>query len=79
MFSKIDLRSRYHHVHIKEEGIYKNAFCTRYRHYDFDVVPFGLTNTLANFMFLMNNVLSPYLDKFVIVFIDDMLIYSNNG
>jgi len=78
MFSKIDLRSRYHQVRIKEEDIYETTFHTRYGHYEFVVVPFGLSNALATFMCLMNNVLHSYLDKFMIIFIDDILIYPNN-
>ena len=78
MFSNINLRSRYHQVHMKEEDIYTTAFWTRYGHYDFVVVPFGLTNALATFTCLRNNVLRPYLHKFVIVFIDHILIYSKN-
>ena len=69
MFSKIDLRVRYHQVCIKEEDIYKENFRTRYGNYEFVVVPFCLTNAPTTFMCLMNNVLCPYLDKFVIVFI----------
>ena len=77
VFSKIDLRSGYHQVQIKDEDIFKTAFKTRYRHYEFVVMPFGLTNALVIFMCLINNVMHKYLDKFVVVFIDDILIYSN--
>ena len=76
IFSKIDLEPGYHQVIIKYENINNIAFITRYGHYEFTVVPFGLSNTVVVFMCLMNVFFQENLDKFVIVFLDDILIYS---
>ncbi|RLM79741.1 gag-pol [Panicum miliaceum] len=78
VFSKIDLRSGYHQLRIRPEDIPKTAFTTRYGLYEFTVMSFGLTNTPAYIMYLMNKVSMEYIDKFVVVFIDDILVYSQN-
>ena len=74
--SKIDLASSYHQVRINDEDIHKTPFQKRYEHYEFVVIPFGLRSAHATFMKMMNSVLSNFFDKFVLVFIDDILVYS---
>ena len=76
VYFKIDLRTGYHQLKVRETDIPKAAFRTRYGNFEFTVMPFGLTNTLTAFMNLMHRVFQPYLDQFVVVFVDDILVYS---
>jgi hypothetical protein len=78
LFSKIDHQSGYHQLKVRECDIPKTAFVSRYGLYEFTVMSFGLTNAPAYFMYMMNNVFMEYLDKFIVVFIDDILVYSRN-
>ena len=79
VFSKIDLRSRYYQLRVKDVDVLKTAFITQYGHYEFLVMPFGLTNASTTFMDLMNRVFRPDVDKFVVVFIDDILVYYKDA
>jgi len=78
VFSKSDLRSGYHQIKVKDEDMQKTAFRTRYRHYEYSVMPFGVSNPPGVFMEYMNRIFHAYLDRFVVVFIDDILIYSKS-
>ena len=78
VYSKIDLRTGYHQLRVRDTYIPKTTFRTRYGHYEFTVMPFGLTDALAAFMDLIHRVFQPYLDQFVVVFVDDILIYSQS-
>ena len=78
VYSKIDLRIGYHQLRVRDTDIPKTTFKTQYGHFEFTVMPFGLVNALAAFMDLMHRVFQPYLDQFVVVFVDEILIYSQS-
>ena len=76
LFRKIDLRSGYHHIRVHPSNVHKTAFCTRYGHFEFLILPFGLANTPATFMHLMHNIFWEYLDDFIVIFLDGIFVYS---
>ena len=78
VYSKIDLRTGYHHLRVREDDIPKTAFRTQYGHFEFTMMPFRLMNAPVAFMDLMHRVFQPYLDQFIMVFVDDILIYSQS-
>ena len=78
VYSKIDLRTGYHRLRVREDDIPKTAFRTRYRHFEFTVMSFGFAIVPAAFIDLMHSIFLPYLDQFVVVFVDDILIYSQS-
>jgi hypothetical protein len=78
-YSKLDLRQGHYQVKVKEEDIPKTAFNTRYEHFEFLVMPFGVTNAPVTFTDLMHRIFQPYLDRFVVIFIDDILVYSRDA
>jgi hypothetical protein len=78
ILSKIDLKSAYHHIYVKDQDVPKMSFITSYGHYEFMVMPFGLINALATFMTLMNSLFQKHLRRFVLMFIHDIFVYSKS-